>query len=297
MLLVVSVGLAGQPSVSLLRGAPTPVVVEAGAAAAGEQSFDFSRNLIYFPAELDGRPGHYILDTGAPSLLLNDRGAGAREPGNGGVAVGGAVELGHRRVSNFRMAGRDYGGRTALSLDLRRHEDRSGRPLDGYVGYDLIGRGELRIDYPNRTFVQRASERRPRHAGRAPAVSWRFALQDHLPVVALRVGGRKLYFVIDTGAGVSLLDRSVGGLGRPTGRRTNVLGLSGPATDHPVVELANPVDPAARVPFVVMDLAELRAPGQPPIAGILGSDFLGRYCVGIDYRRQRVNLWPATETP
>ena len=39
-----------------------------------------------------------------------------------------------------------------------------------------------------------------------------------------------------------------------------------------------------------MDLSHLHHDGQQ-LAGILGSAFLSRYTVGIDYRRRKVYLW------
>ncbi|MEM6771470.1 MAG: hypothetical protein AAF597_12885, partial [Bacteroidota bacterium] len=43
--------------------------------------------------------------------------------------------------------------------------------------------------------------------------------------------------------------------------------------------------------FVAMDLSHLQSPHDLQLAGILGSAFMDRYVVGIDYRRQKLYLW------
>lgn len=285
-----------QDAVSILRAENREESAAATASLmANAQGFDFVRNLIFFPAWVDGRQGNFILDTGAPSLLLNHRGeTGKASLATTGIGAGGEVKLANQRVRSFEMGGQEMGSRWALSLDLRSMESRTGQRIDGYVGHDLISKGELRIDYPNRNFRLLNSERKPLEKGEPPIAVLRFSYINHLPVVVLKMAGKTLRFVVDTGAGKNLIDPQYASLGDQTNRKINIQGLDG---GHATLEVCQMPVPerlpitAEQLQFVAMDLNHLQSPGHPPIAGIIGADFLAKYCVGIDYCRRKLYLW------
>lgn len=259
-----------------------------------EQTFNFTRNLIFFEARVNGKQGNFILDTGAPTLLLNNRGNTTGHPAPVGLAAGGTVSLENQRVESFEMGGHSLGKRWALAMDLRSMEDRTGQTIDGFVGHEILRRGELRINFPNRKFRLLKSTRRPKYEGRTPVTVLRFEFIDHLPVITLRIGKQKLRFAIDTGAGANLVDKRFHDVFVPTGDEMNIQGLDGGNEDYDMVripELRLAGDKVEETRFVAMDLSHLQSPGQPPIAGILGSVFLADRVVGIDYRRRKINLW------
>ena len=287
-LLSLPAALSGQGEVGVLRATLLDTEGEEAGGAAGEEVFTFTRNLIFFTGELDGKPGQFILDTGAPSLLVNTRGRGAGGA-HRGTALGGELPLRHHRIESFRLAGREIGRRWVLGSDLRAMEARTGHRIDGYVGYDLLHSAALRIDYAAATFSLRKSERRPRHRGRAPSHDLRLTFSDHLPVVTLTVGGRKLRFAVDTGAGSNLIDPRHAELFAATDRLANLQGLDGRAATYPI--FTTDLLEAPAVDFVALPLDELQSPDGPPLAGILGSDFLSRFTAEVDYRRRRLHLW------
>ncbi|MBB4077576.1 hypothetical protein GGR28_000177 [Lewinella aquimaris] len=261
-----------------------------------EESFTLARNLIFFVATVDGEPGNYILDTGAPSLIVNHRGTAEEETTRTGIGAGGDVALTDHRVSQFEMGGRTTDNYWAIGLDLRDLEERMDQRVDGFVGYDLINTGELRIDYDDETFQLLKSTRRPQHLGKSPRAVLRFTLVDHLPIVQLNIGKKKYYFAVDTGAGSNLIDRKLVETDEvtETHEMINIQGLDGNDADCPTVRIDAPdnlPDGAEPLRFVAMDLDHLHTGGGVPLAGILGSEFLSRYTVGIDYRRQKVYLW------
>lgn len=260
----------------------------------GEQAFDLHRNLIFFPALLDGRPGSFILDTGAPTLLLNGRAEIPAAASQTGFGTGGEVGYDHHRVGSLEFAGRRHGTVWALTLDLRALEARTGRSIDGFVGYEQLLNRELRIDYPGETFSVRRSERRPTHTGRAPDHVFDLDFDGHLPVVTLKLGKQKLRFILDTGAATNLLDPRYVPLSEPTSDRMSIQGIDGTDRDCPVVALPPVTDlilDAIQRRFVAMPLDHLCTDDRRPVAGILGATFLNPYCVGIDYRRGKLYLW------
>ncbi len=285
-----------QDEVSFLRAESFAAAPTATFSARSAQSFTFQRNLIFFPAKVNGKDGNFILDTGAPTLLLNSRGKTAEHQGGQlGIAAGGAVKVANQQVTSFEMGGVKIGKRWALSLDLRAMEQRTGQQIDGYVGHDLLRGSELRIDFPNRTFQLLHPERKPLANGASPRAVFKFQYVDHLPVITLKVGKHKLRFAIDTGAGVNLLDERFLDLAVATGQQMNIQGLDGGNKDCPVVTL-NKLDELAglgiqEVDFVGMNLDHLQEPGAQPLAGIIGSASLKEFLVGINYRHQRIYFW------
>ena len=296
--LVGSAGMA-QRSVNLLHAPDQPVrtLADRELAVAAPAAFTFERNLIFFEASVNGESGNFILDTGAPTLVVNNRGSADGGGSYTGYGSGGTVTCTDYRVEDFRMTGRTVRNYWAIGLDLRDMEGRTGRSIDGMVGYDLLNDGELRIDYAARSFRLMPSSRKPLHENRAPKAVLKFSLVDHLPVIRLRIDGKRYDFAIDTGAGVNLVDDDLTDRLplRSTADQMNIQGLDGHPLDLDLYTLLLaqlPQSGPAPVPveFVATDLHHLQENGQQ-IAGILGSAFLSRYTVGIDYRRRRIYLW------
>ncbi|WP_198664761.1 pepsin/retropepsin-like aspartic protease family protein [Lewinella sp. IMCC34191] len=289
--------LSAQRTVNLLRASSA---LERGTVAREDavptaESFTFDRNLIFFEAMVDGAPGKFILDTGAPTLVMNTRGQAAAGSNYTGYGSGGEVALSDHRVAQFEMVGRTIENYWAIGLDLRNMERRVGQRIDGMVGYELLNDGELRIDYANRSFRLLPSERSPTHGQATPRAVLRFSLVDHLPIVRIRIEGKRYNFAIDTGAGSNLVDESVARelALEPTGGAMNIQGLDGRAVEASIFSLPTPeeFDGGERdISLVAMDLSHLRENGRE-LAGILGSAFLSQYTVGIDYRRRRIYIW------
>ena len=215
---------------------------ERAAASAGAEAFVFERNLIFFEALVDGRPGNFILDTGAPTLLVNNRGEAGAGSNYTGYGSGGAVALTDHRVGQFEMSGLSVQNYWAIGVDLRSMEARVGLPIDGMVGYDLLNDGELRIDYSARSFRLLPSQRRPVHEAVAPRAVLKFSLVDHLPVVRIRINGKRYDFAIDTGAGSNLVDANIAKKLElsPTGEAMDIQGLDGRSVEAPLLTLPSP---------------------------------------------------------
>lgn len=259
------------------------------------ERFDFSDRLICFKATVDGKEGNFILDTGAPQVLLNNHGKASHRSAPQGLAAGGAVKLSDHFIESFILSGKEHRRMWALSLDLRPMELRLGREIEGFVGYDLLSQGELRVDYQRQTFQTLKSVKRPRHAGRAPDHVIKFDLVDHLPVVTLKSGKQKIRLALDTGTSTNLLSKRLTELTLPTGQQMNIQGLDGSAHVVNKTTLINNLDlpnTGAEIEFVLMELSSLGSQsGSGRIDGILGSSYLAKFTVGIDYQRRRLYLW------
>ena len=261
------------------------------------QSFYYTNGLICFAAGIDGQTGTFILDTGAPQMLINNRGLhGARFSSNPmGAAAGGAVKLSDRFVRSFHLSGREYRKLWALGLDLRPLENRLGDSIAGFVGYDLLRNSEVRIDYRRGQFSLLRSRRAPLHDGRPADVVLPFKLAGHLPVVTIMVGEAKLSLAVDTGASTNLLDHEHSHLTTPRARQISVQGLDGQTqilNQATLREESVELTDLSTNQFTLLDLSSLQENGtEINVDGILGSPFLENFTVGIDYRRNRLYLW------
>lgn len=284
-----------QDAVGILRAkAVASTGIETELADGTAQPFSFERNLIYFPALLNGKPANFILDTGAPTLLINHRGDDSGIPADQGMGASGAINLTNQRVNSFAVGGKELGKHWALALDLRPMEARTGKRIDGFIGHQQLRGGEVRIDFPGRSFQLLKSERKPLHEGQSPKQVIKFTYIDHLPVITLRVGKRKLRFAVDTGAGVNLLHEDHRELTETTGELLSLQGLGGKAETHNVVRISTTDSDQllkSQPEFTLLNMDHLQTVGKPSISGILGSVFFCNHVVGIDYRRQRLYLW------
>lgn len=109
--------------------------------------------------------------------------------------------------------------------------------------------------------------------------------------------GQGRWFLIDTGANRSALDRGVATtLGLPDEGATTVEGSAG------VIQTASTTIPrfilgrlSLSLSPTVSDLSGLAGPNGEPVAGILGSDAFGRSVLVFDFERGRLAVGPAGE--
>lgn len=109
--------------------------------------------------------------------------------------------------------------------------------------------------------------------------------------------GRPRWFLIDTGANRSALDAGVAReLNLPDTGGTEVEGTAGVVrVGSTTLERFTVGDLTTRLSPTVSDLSGLAGPNGEPVAGILGSDALGRSVVVLDFERNRLSIASATD--
>jgi hypothetical protein len=140
-----------QDAVSFLKAETVSASAgDAPLAAGHEQPFNFTRNLIFFNASVDGNPGKYILDTGAPTLLLNNRGLVSGSVKSSGLATGGSVALANQKVESFEMGGRSLGRRWALTCAPWKAGWGNGLTASWVMNFS--GAAKLELTFPSENF-------------------------------------------------------------------------------------------------------------------------------------------------
>ncbi|QKG58529.1 aspartyl protease family protein [Hymenobacter sp. BRD128] len=262
--------------------------------------------LLLVEAEVDGRRGNFLLDTGAPALVLNQREFAAPAPeaspaATGGTGVNGKMAgMSHHLVQHFDWQGISFQQKAVPTLDLTSLQQKlGGLTLLGLIGYNILNQYALTLDYRG----GQVRLRKPDLAAAPPAALMRvpFTLSGHLPVVALTVGGQTFQVGVDCGAQANLLDQQYqAGLARVL-RRASTAQLSGAdatartvATARlPEVRLAGPLV-FRKQATVFADMAHLNQnPNRAPLQGLVGYPLLSQYCPTIDYVNKELyfNAW------
>ncbi|MDO7884490.1 aspartyl protease family protein [Hymenobacter cheonanensis] len=257
--------------------------------------------LLLVEAEVDGRRGTFLLDTGAPALVLNKRefAAPATETtlaATGSTGVNGRMAgMSYHLAQQFDWQGISFQQKQVPTLDLTSLEQKlGGLPLLGLIGYNVLSQYAVTLDY----HAGQVLLRQPAPAAAPPAALMRvpFVLSGHLPVVALTVGGQTFQVGVDCGAQANLLDQQYqAGLAREL-RRAATARLSGAdaaaravATARlPEVRLAGPLV-FRKQATVFADMAHLNQnPSRPPLQGLVGYPLLSQYRTTIDYVKKQL---------
>jgi hypothetical protein len=255
------------------------------------------KGLLLVEAEVDGRRGTFVLDSGAPALMLNKRefsapaNAQALATAEAPKGVNGPVSgMSFYAVKQFDWQGISFHDKEIPTLDLRTIEQQLGNvPLLGLIGYNLLSQYALTLDYR----AARVQLRRPEAAlaSAAPLLTLPFKLRGHLPIVEVTVDGQPYQLALDCGAQTNLLDAQLApAFAKKLRKRSQDVLRGGDSTPRTVVSGQIPeMRLGGSLPFhhqqtVFADISHLnQKPGQAAVQGIAGYPLLSQYRTTIDY--------------
>ena len=255
--------------------------------------FDIKAGLVFVDATLNSVPGRYIVDTGAPGLILNQK------PGEtsdlSGKGVTGAIAVEETRVERFEIGQVRFEMLKAFRIDLSQLETRINSKIDGLIGYDVLREMEVVLDYPNRKITllspdnQVSTENEP--SGFVP-----FSLVNHLPVLEAQLGRREIALGLDTGAGANVLSTAVGKPYRVKNNASGSLrGVDKKTRTSSVVQAPVVIEGyegnGEELDYWLINLSSIRTDLERPIDGLLGFPFLKKGKWSINYRDQKVYFW------
>jgi hypothetical protein len=271
----------------------------------------FSRagNLILLRAKADTMDGNFILDTGAPGLVLNvtyfrDYPA-VSDVNEEQTGISGAVSAVKKtQVGNFTFDCVTTKLVPADLVNLGHIENARGVKIFGLIGLSLLRKFEIIIDYENnQLYMYRIGKKRN-------AESANFLLQDTasysiIPIEILNnkivtrtmLAGKKLRLIIDTGAESNVLDSRL-----PDKIFENVeilrrVKLSG-AGDKKVEALYGNLNNfsignqlTGSLPVIITNLEKTCLADVSCIDGILGFDFLSLHKIGFNFVNNKMYIW------
>jgi len=265
--------------------------------------FEVNRGMIIVKAQLNGRPGSFIVDTGAPLMVVNKPPEAATKQEARSFAS--AIAYTPETIDRFQWAEMAFQNLDALALDISHLEGSTQCALAGMVGYNALHHYEVLFDYRQNRMALYNARKNVLHRTASPLMEISFELQDHLPVVSVQAGGRKLAFGIDTGAGINLIDRRwLDEL--PAGmlllqQEEAVRGMDQQMQTVPSALISGleldglPLDD--QMGFLFTDLQHLQVNTGLKIDGLLGFPFLKQLVFSINYPKRKLYIWHLEAAP
>jgi len=264
-----------------------------------EIPFELVQNLIILKAVVDGVEGDFILDCGAPMLVLNSKPDedGSRQVAGLTMGVGGAAEApGVRHLGSFAWGGGSFADFDCVTMDLSHLATELGRPFMGLIGKAELEPFECYFDYSRKLIILYALDGEGHRIGpeRPPAASTkiRFNLSAHIPVVRAEVHGIPLRMGLDTGAQANLLALGKLAIFRDLLTDAATDTLMGADLNQSLVTTGTIVQNTVsgrefpNMAYAFSDISQLTEGYNIAIDGLLGYPFLSQRPFSLNYRRK-----------
>lgn len=271
--------------------------------------FSRSGNLILIKAKADTTAGIFILDTGAPGLVLNItyfRDYPATSPANeeqSGItgAVGTVLKT---EVGSFNFGCIQSSRVPADLLNLGHLENKKGMKIFGLIGLSVFKDFEMIIDYKNNLlYLHRIAKKEAavyRSAQLKDTSTYHIVpieIWNNKIVVRTILAGKRLRLIIDSGAESNLLDSRLSGKvfdNVEILRRIQLNGTGDKKVEALYGNLSNLVignQSIATMPVVITNLEKTCLADNTCIDGILGFDFLSLHKIGFNFVTNKMYIW------
>lgn len=258
--------------------------------------FDIIRGMIFVRAEINQQWGSFILDTGAPSIVVNQSKKESSKQQASSCKESFSVES--IEINSFKWAGIERQNIEGLSVDISHLEKTSKQKILGLIGFELIKNNEVLFDYSGKRILLYPARKNSLHKSSKPVLSIPFRLQDHLPIIEVQIGGKKLRFGLDSGAAVNLIDKKYADILPPSSFNiTQVEELQG--LDQTVQKVSAATIPQTEIKkiscsdmkYLFTDLSHLKSSSDLQIDGLLGFPFFEKMKFSINYAKRKIYVW------
>jgi hypothetical protein len=178
-----------------------------------EAAFELYSKVIFMKAKLNDIEEWFILDSGAPTLVLNADNKAVKKIRQSSIVatgVGGNIKTGKTQVTSFDWNGIKVNEFDAITMSLNHLEKQTKHSFAGLIGYTLFKDYELTFDYKRRiiTFIKVDDHGNLMDAPATtstPLATIPFEMKIHIPVFSMTVAGKAYKMGLDCGAGNNLL--------------------------------------------------------------------------------------------
>lgn len=271
----------------------------------------FSRagNLIIIRARVDTTEGNFILDTGAPGLVLNIpyfrkyTSTGQSDEIQGGVT--GSVEDGGRvNIDSVSFGPVHYYRAEADRINLGHIENRRGIKIHGLLGMQLFKQFEMIIDYENNVIylhhITKKDDKNYLHRllkDTSSYIETAINFIENKLITYVYAEGKKLSFIVDSGAESNLIDSRLPDkiMDNITVNRRVFLTGTGSARIEALSGSMNTLKirgyEVANLPVIITNLEKLCFAYNRCLDGMLGFDFLSRQKIGFNFVKRKMFIW------
>jgi len=257
--------------------------------------FTMLEGMMVVEATVNKEKGNFIIDTGAPTLVLNERPIAKGQKEGRGISEGLVAD--EVTVKEFNWSGIHKKNVDAFRVDISHLEKVSGKDLAGIIGYDILKEVELLVDYAAQT-VQLSPLKSQKSDLKKPIAVIPFTMQAHLPVIKVKIGKKKLRLALDTASESNILDAKIfNKINADLISNQQVGEIQGVDQQIKQVQVAtitqtNVKDlPFVDMPYLFTDLSHLKSESGLYIDGLLGYPFFKQGKMSINYKEQKIYVW------
>jgi len=275
-----------------------------------EIPFKLVGNLIIVKGEIDGKEGNFIIDTGAPTLILNQNKlryySKSTKFSSSGI-TGNVPSLYEKAVRGVKLAEAEFRYINALVMDLSHLEEVRGIPILGLVGYQLLKKYEVVFDFDNQNLILYRLGKKGRvladSEGQrlAPTDSVSFRLIGHLPCVKGQLNGKKTIFGIDSGAEINLINHKLkGAFGKAFSAEKDIdiygVGKRKVSAETGILKYfwIEGIK-FEEMTAIMTNMSHFQPIKNFKLDGLLGHDFLRQRKLSINFKKKKVYFWGAEQ--
>jgi len=245
--------------------------------------------LILLKAKLNGVEEDFILDSGAPAIVINT--VSKANKSNNAQGVAGQASMSEVKIESFDWNGIRCGEHTFIGMDLSHLEKAIDRPFKGLIGFTAIKDYILSIDYDTKhlTLTSKVND-----LGEVES-SLLFEYQAHIPVIKIKIDSKVHSLGIDTGAESNLLSideyNSLDKEQTILIEQTDLVGADGNKLIVDYFKIINlTINDVSynNMEFVASDISHLTTGYGLDIVGLLGYPFLKNRKVAIDFKEGKL---------
>jgi predicted aspartyl protease len=270
--------------------------------------FNRAGNLILIKAKADTTEGNFILDTGAPKLVLNmtyfrNYSSTGEDTDPGGI-TGSAGSANPTEVRSLSMGPIHYFRVNADRVNLGHIENVRGVKILGLLGMQLFKRFEMIIDYEKGLIYLHLINRKESPVYKndllqdtAAYNSFNIDIIENKLITYGEMSGRKLTFIIDTGAESNILDSRLPDKifeNISITRRTTLTGAGNKKVDALYGDMSNMKlggNDMGKLPVLVTNMEKMCFSYNQCIDGMLGFDFLSLHKIGFNFVSRKMYIW------
>lgn len=263
-----------------------------------EVPFELRGGLVFVQVKVNGKAANFILDSGAPMMVLSSRLATNATDTLEGKGISGSMQMQRVVIPHFEFGAMRQQKVQAIALDLTHLEKLTKRKIDGLIGYTTLKDYELLLDYKNKNLVLFKPNATAYHRDIKPKAAMPFVLQAHMPVVEAKIGTQILHFGLDTGAEANLLDlKSQRRLQAKDYRKGKTGNVAGANQGHTAVQEAYVNSTLVNghsytnMHYVFSDISHMNQGYGLSIDGLLGYPFLSARKISVNYADEKVYFW------
>lgn len=261
-------------------------------------SFELINGLPVVQAELNGERGNFIIDTGAPGIVINTKSKEhvSKKVSGGGIA--GHIELTEITIDDFLWENIQLENITGLALDISHLEKAADRQIAGLIGFEILEKFELFFDFESKTIRIFSSKKSELHKSNKPTECIPFEMQGHIPVIVVKIENQTFRMGIDTGAESNLIDKkllkklNIENLINP--RVEELRGLDGQIQRQLAAEIKNTRtrnNTFKNMKYLTSDFSKINENYGLSLDGLLGAPFLNSAKISINYQKRKIYIW------